>query len=181
MVKRILRWYEVTDQMRSVSLRYFNAAGASLDGQIGEDRTYSQNLVPLVMKSLLLSDYRLKVFGDDYDTADRTCIRCYIHIEDLADPHVKALTHLASAGDSAVVNVGTGSGSSVLDVTRPSEAHTGRTVPFDLAPRRAGDPVATYAQPDLAEQLLGWKAVHGLDRIVSTAYDWHAAQVAGGR
>ncbi len=94
MVERILHWYGQTSDLRSVSLRYFNAAGASFDGRIGEDWTYSQNLVPLAMKALLLKDRRLSVFGDDYDTPDGTCIRDYIHVADLADAHVKALAYL---------------------------------------------------------------------------------------
>ena len=99
MVERILRWYGETHDLRSVSLRYFNAAGASFDGRIGEDWTYSINLIPLAMKALLLGDRRLQVFGDDYDTPDGTCIRDYIHVDDLADAHVKALDYLADGGD----------------------------------------------------------------------------------
>ena len=93
-VERMLRWHEVTDGLRSVSLRYFNAAGASSDGRIGEDWNYSINLIPLAMKAVLLGDRRLQVFGADYDTPDGTCIRDYIHVEDLADAHVKALEYL---------------------------------------------------------------------------------------
>jgi UDP-glucose 4-epimerase len=176
-VERILRWYGVTSGLRSVSLRYFNAAGASFDGRIGEDWSYSINLIPLVMKALLLDDLRVQVFGDDYDTPDGTCIRDYIHVDDLAAAHVAALDHLAQGGESLAVNVGTGVGSSVLDVIRAAETVSGRPVPYDIAARRAGDPVSTFADPDFAEATLGWRAKHGLDAIVETAFAWHRGQV----
>jgi UDP-glucose 4-epimerase len=176
-VERILRWYGVTSGLRSVSLRYFNAAGASFDGRIGEDWSYSINLIPLVMKALLLDDLRVQVFGDDYDTPDGTCIRDYIHVDDLAAAHVAALDHLAQGGESLAVNVGTGVGSSVLDVIRAAERVSGRPVPYDIAARRAGDPVSTFADPDFAEATLGWRAKHGLDAIVETAFAWHRGQV----
>ena len=176
-VERILRWYGVTAGLRSVSLRYFNAAGASTDGRIGEDWTYSINLIPIAMKAVLLGDRRLQVFGADYDTPDGTCIRDYIHVEDLADAHLKALGYLAGCGPTVEVNVGTGIGSSVFDVIRATEAVSGRPVPHDIVARRAGDPVATFADPARARELLGWTAERGLDEIVRTAYDWHRSQV----
>jgi UDP-glucose 4-epimerase/UDP-arabinose 4-epimerase len=168
----------VTHGIRSVSLRYFNAAGASSDNVIGEDWTYSQNLIPLAMKSLLLGEPVLKVFGDDYDTPDGTCIRDYIHVDDLAAAHVKALDHLAGGGATTAVNVGTGVGSSVFEVLDVIERVAGRPVPHEVVARREGDPVATFADPTRARELLGWTARHGLDHIVETAYRWHAAQVA---
>ena len=177
MIEKVLAWYGATAGLRSVSLRYFNAAGASFDGRIGEDWTYSINLIPLAMKALLLGDRRLQVFGDDYDTPDGTCIRDYIHVDDLADAHVKALDYLANGGETVAVNVGTGTGSSVLDVIRATEAVAGTPVPYDIVARRAGDPVATFAEPSFAEQTLGWKAQYGLDEIVRTAYAWHRSQV----
>jgi UDP-glucose-4-epimerase GalE len=181
MVERILGWYESTKGLRSVSLRYFNAAGASFDGRIGEDWTYSINLIPLAMKALLLDDHRLKVFGDDYDTPDGTCIRDYIHVVDLADAHVKALTYLADGGDTVAVNLGTGVGSSVFEVINAAADTAGRPVPHDVVERRAGDPVSTFADPTFAEQTLGWKAELGLDEIIQTAYGWHLSQLAGDR
>jgi UDP-glucose-4-epimerase GalE len=176
-VERILHWYEVTDGLRSVSLRYFNAAGASFDGRIGEDWTLSINLIPLVMKALLL-DQPVRVFGADYPTPDGTAIRDYIHVDDLAAAHIAALGHLADGGASTSVNLGTGVGSSVLEVIAAAEAVAGRPVPHELAPRRAGDPVATFADPAYAQKVLGWRAEHGLAEIVETAYRWHTSQVA---
>ena len=180
-VERILDWYRVTRGLSSVSLRYFNAAGASSDGAIGEDWSYSQNLIPLAMRSLLVGEPVLRVFGDDYPTPDGTCIRDYIHVEDLAGAHVKALEYLERGGTTTAINVGTGVGSSVLEVLHTIEAVAGRQVPHEVVARRAGDPVATYADPTLAAELLGWKASHGLAEIVSTAYQWHSAQATNPR
>jgi len=178
MVERILHWYGRTSDLRSVSLRYFNAAGASFDSRIGEDWTYSQNLVPLAMKAVLLKDRRLQVFGDDYDTPDGTCIRDYIHVNDLADAHVKALDYLGNGGDTVAVNVGTGVGSSVLDVLNATADAAGEPVPYDIVDRRAGDPVSTYADPTFARETLGWQARYGLPEIIESAHRWHHAQIA---
>jgi len=174
-VERILHWYGVTRGLRYVSLRYFNAAGASFDGRIGEDWTFSINLIPLVMKAVLLGE-AVRVFGTDYPTPDGSAIRDYIHVDDLATAHVAALTYLADGGANTAVNLGTGVGSSVLEVITATEAVSGKDVPRDLAPRRAGDPIAVFADPAHAEQLLGWRARYGLTEIIETAYRWHAAQ-----
>ena len=180
MIEKVLRWYGTTAGLRSVSLRYFNAAGASFDGRIGEDWTFSINLVPVVMKAVLLGDRKVKVFGDDYDTPDGTCIRDYIHVDDLADAHVKALAYLAEGGKSLEVNVGTGVGSSVLDVINAVEKVSGKSVPYEMVERRVGDPVSTFAAPELAMQTLGWSAKYDLDTIVRSAYAWHRSQVEAG-
>ena len=181
MVEKILYWYGQTSPMRSVSLRYFNAAGASVDGRIGEDWTYSFNLIPHVMKALLLPDHSMKVFGDDYDTPDGTCIRDYIHVEDLADAHVRALDYLGNGGETTAVNVGTGTGSSVFDVINAAAEIAGKPVPHSIEPRRTGDPVATYANPTYAKDVLGWAAQHDLQSIVESAYAWHSSQLDGTR
>jgi UDP-glucose 4-epimerase len=155
-------------------LRYFNAAGASADGLIGEDWTSSANLVPVVMKALLGAGPPVQVFGCDYPTPDGTCIRDYIHVEDLADAHVRALDYLDADGTTAAVNVGTGVGTSVFELLAAAERVTGRQVPREHAARRAGDPVATYADPTSGRQLLDWTAQHDLGEIIETAYRWHA-------
>jgi len=179
-VERVLHWYGVTDGLRSVSLRYFNAAGASRDAIIGEDWTFSINLVPLVMKAVLGAGPPVKVFGTDYPTPDGTCIRDYIHVEDLADAHVKALDALGSGGEkrTMVVNLGTGVGSSVREVIDATAAVVGEPVPFEEAPRRAGDPVSTFADPTFAEHVLGWRSRQGLPEIVETAYRWHSSSAS---
>jgi UDP-glucose 4-epimerase len=178
MVERILHWYGVTKGLRSASLRYFNAAGASHDAVIGEDWEFSINLIPLVMKALLGAAPPVKVFGNDYPTPDGTAIRDYIHVEDLAAAHIKALDVLAEGppdgATSIAVNIGTGVGSSVMDVIHATEAVAGRSVPHEIVGRRAGDPTATFADPRRGEQVLGWRATQVLPEIVETAYRWHS-------
>lgn len=159
--------------LRSVSLRYFNAAGASSDASIGEDWSMSQNLVPLVMKSLLRPDENLSLYGNDYPTKDGTCIRDYIHIEDLTDAHVKALDYLAEGGSTLACNVGTGIGHSVLDVITMAELVSGRKVPYNIVGRRPGDPISVYADPTLIRTILGWNATHDLRDIITSAWNWH--------
>jgi UDP-glucose 4-epimerase len=176
-VERVLHWYGITHGLRSISLRYFNAAGASRDAVIGEDWTFSINLVPLVMKAVLGAGPAVKVFGDDYPTPDGTCIRDYIHVEDLADAHIRALDQLGSGeGRSLAINVGTGIGSSVLDVIRATEHVAGRPVPHEIVARRGGDPVSTFADPAYADSVLGWRSARGLPEIVESAYRWHAGR-----
>jgi UDP-glucose 4-epimerase len=167
--------------LRSVSLRYFNAAGASADASIGEDWSMSQNLVPLVMKAILGFSGPLNVFGNDYPTPDGTCIRDYIHVDDLADAHVKALDYLSTGGKSLACNVGTGKGTSVLDVLNLAEQVSGRKVPYNIVGRRSGDPVSVYADPTLIRALLGWKATRDVRDIISSAWNWHERDAAAKR
>ena len=178
MVERILAWQARTSGLASVSLRYFNAAGASHDAVIGEDWTHSQNLIPVVMQAALGVRPEVQVFGGDYPTPDGTCIRDYVHVDDLADAHVAALDLLvrgqAGAGSWQAVNVGTGVGTSVLEVIRATEAVAGRSVPHRIVDRRAGDPVAVWADPSGAERLLGWRARLGLADIIQSAWRWHS-------
>ncbi len=179
MVEKILGWYGVTRGVRAVNLRYFNAAGASTDARIGEDWTQSLNLIPLVMKATLGRRPAVQVFGDDYPTPDGTCIRDYIHVEDLADAHIRALDHLAAGGETVSLNVGTGVGSSVFDVIRATERIAGRPVPHEVVGRRAGDPISTFADPTRIEAVLGWRATKGLDEIVESAWRWHSTHLDG--
>ena len=167
--------------LRSVSLRYFNAAGASADASIGEDWSMSQNLVPLVMRAILGFSGPLNVFGNDYPTPDGTCIRDYIHVDDLADAHVKALDYLSTGGKSLACNVGTGKGTSVLDVLNLAEQVSGRKVPYNIVGRRSGDPVSVYADPTLIRALLGWKATRDVRDIISSAWNWHERDAAAKR
>ena len=180
MAERVLHWSDVVHGVRSVSLRYFNAAGASFDATIGEDWTYALNLIPVAIRALLTGDQELQVFGDDYPTPDGTCIRDYIHVDDLAAAHVAALDYLANGGATTAVNVGTGIGSSVLEVLGAIERVAGRPVPHRIVPRRAGDPVATFSDTTRSNDLLGWSARHGLTEIVDTAYRWHLTQLERG-
>jgi len=177
MVERVLHWYGEVAGLRSVSLRYFNAAGASFDSRIGEDWTYALNLIPVALRALLLGERELQVFGDDYPTPDGTCVRDYIHVDDLAAAHVAAIDYLQAGGSTTAVNVGTGIGSSVREVLDGIERVAGQRVPHRVVPRRAGDPAATFAETTRAREVLGWEAARGLDEILETAYRWHLAQL----
>jgi len=160
--------------LKTVNLRYFNAAGASADASIGENWDQSQNLVPQIMRALLGAGGPLRVFGDDYPTPDGTCIRDYVHVDDLAVAHVRALDHLAAGGASTSVNLGTGRGVSVAEVIAAVEAVSGREVPRVVTDRRPGDPVSVYADVALASSLLGWTASRDLHAIVESAWRWHS-------
>jgi UDP-glucose-4-epimerase GalE len=160
--------------VRAVNLRYFNAAGASADTTIGEDWATSQNLVPRVMRALLEPDAPLELFGDDYPTPDGTCVRDYVHVDDLAEAHVRALEHLERGGATLTCNVGTGRGTSVREVLAAAAAAAGRPVPHRVAPRRAGDPVAVWADVSLARTVLGWTATRELAEILGSAWRWHS-------
>ncbi len=178
-MERVLSWYGETHGLRSVSLRYFNAAGASLDGVIGEDWSVTTNLIPLVMKAVLGESGPVQVFGNDYPTPDGTGIRDYIHVEDLARAHVAALDYLDDGGVSTAINLGTGIGSSVLEILHRTAEVAGREVPHNFVARRVGDPATVFADPSAAEAMLGWKAGLTLDDIIRSAYSWHSSQVSG--
>jgi UDP-glucose 4-epimerase len=160
-------------------LRYFNAAGAHSSAEIGEDWSATQNLVPVVMKVLFGEQPQLSVFGNDYPTPDGTCVRDYIHVEDLAEAHVKALDYLARGGESMACNVGTGHGTSVLRLIEMTESITGRPVPHEIVARRAGDPSTIYADPTRARSVLNWRATRDLREIISSAYEWHRSHPRG--
>lgn len=179
MVERMLHWYSQCHGMRSVSLRYFNAAGAELDGSHGEDWSVTLNLVPLVMKALLGAAPELKVFGTDYPTRDGTAIRDYVHVNDLAEAHLLALDYLENAGGMETINLGTGTGSSVREVLAAAETAAGRPVPAVDAPRRPGDPVALHADYAKAKRLLSWEPKYNLEQIVASAWAWHSLNAHG--
>jgi len=178
LVERALRWYGGTG-LRSISLRYFNAAGAAFDGLHGEDWTAAPNLVPVVIKAALGRGPAVRILGTDYPTADGTAIRDYVHVADLADAHVTALEALADGLPGSTLNLGTGVGSSVREVVDAVARIGGRPVPTIDAGRRAGDPAAIWADPSRAAAVLGWRAQHGLEAIVETAWSWHATHPDG--
>jgi len=170
--EQALESYGRAYELRFASLRYFNAAGADESGEIGELHDPETHLIPLALSAAAGAGAELQIFGSDYPTPDGTCIRDYIHVNDLADAHVKALEHLAGGQASFAVNLGTGTGYSVQQVINAVEQATGKTVPRKLAPRRPGDPPALVANPAKAQQLLRWKASRGLPEIVATAWKW---------
>lgn len=167
--------------IKSVSLRYFNAAGASSDNKIGEDWLTSQNLVPRVMRALLDQAFHFEVFGDDYPTRDGTCIRDYIHVEDLALAHIKALDYLEHGGKTMICNVGTGEGTSVKQLLEMATKVAQRAVPYTIGARRDGDPVSVYADTRLANSVLDWRATHDLQSIIESAFNWHRTHLTGYR
>jgi UDP-glucose 4-epimerase len=159
--------------LRSASLRYFNASGSSPDGMIGEDHDPETHLIPRVMMAAGGEIEALEVFGTDYDTPDGTCIRDYIHVEDLADAHARALDHLIGGGDSIRCNLGTGVGVSVKEIIEAVEKVSGHPVPVQYGPRREGDPAVLVADPSLALELLGWRASRtDIIETVASAWKW---------
>jgi UDP-arabinose 4-epimerase len=170
--EQALEAYDRAYGFRYASLRYFNAAGADESGEIGELHDPETHLIPLALKAAAGAGPELHVFGSDYPTPDGTCIRDYIHVNDLAAAHVKALEHLAAGKNSIAVNVGTGRGYSVKEVISAVEKRTGKRVPHKVVPRRVGDPPELVANPAKAQSLLAWKATRGLDEIVATAWNW---------
>jgi UDP-glucose-4-epimerase GalE len=172
-VERSLPHFERAHDLRWMALRYFNAAGADPDGEIGEDHSPEIHLIPRAIQAAS-GGAPLNVFGDDYATPDGTCLRDYIHVSDLADAHVRALEALAEAGKSGAYNLGTGHPHSVREVIDAVERVTGRAVPRALAPRRSGDPAALYADAHKAHAELNWTPAHpDLDSIVRSAWAWH--------
>jgi len=173
MVERMAPWFEVAHGIRTVTLRYFNAAGAALDGTNGEDWRQAENLVPTILRVAAGLRAAVDVFGTDYPTPDGTAIRDYVHVLDLADAHVRALDHLGRDGASITLNLGTGRGASVAEVIAAARATTGRPIEVREAPRRPGDPAAIWADGQLARDVLGWTPRHDLASIVSSAWAWH--------
>ncbi len=173
MLEWILRDCDTAWGLRSVSLRYFNASGSSEDGKIGEDHNPETHLIPRVLMAVTGEIPHLDVFGTDYPTPDGTCIRDYIHVDDLASAHAKALAHLAAGGASVACNLGTGVGVSVKEIISATEEVTGRPVPVKYSPRRAGDPPQLLADPSFAKETLGWVAAHTDVRdMVRSAWAW---------
>lgn len=173
MVERILHGLADTKKWSFVALRYFNAAGAALDGTIGESHDPETHLIPLVLKGALHSQAHVTIHGDDYDTRDGTCIRDYIHVTDLADAHIRALKLLQDRQATVeCINLGTEHGATVKEVIAVAEEVTGRKVSVQTGPRRSGDPPALVANATKAATVLGWKAKHDLRAIVETAWKW---------
>ncbi|EOZ91495.1 UDP-glucose 4-epimerase [Indibacter alkaliphilus LW1] len=172
-LEQAIKDYHLAHGLSFVFLRYFNASGASEDGLIGEDHDPETHLIPLVLKNIKGEVPELKVFGKDYPTEDGTCIRDYIHVEDLANAHLKALLYLDRKGKSTAFNLGTGTGYSVLEVIKASESVTGKKAAYSFAPRREGDAVSLIADPSKALEDLGWKASWtDLQEIIRSAWSW---------
>ena len=178
-VERALPHYERAYGLTSMALRYFNAAGADPEGELGEDHSPEQHLIPRAIDAALGRD-TFQVFGDDYDTPDGTCLRDYIHVTDLASAHLLALEALRGGAGSARYNLGNGRPTSVRDVIESVERVTGRKVPYTMGPRRAGDPAVLYASSARARRELGWQPqLEEIDTIVTTAARWRESHPHG--
>ncbi len=177
----ILRDVERADPAwRSALLRYFNPVGAHESGSIGEDpRGVPNNLMPYVTQVAVGKRPRLQIFGDDYDTPDGTGVRDYLHVVDLAEGHVAALRVLLASAPSLTVNLGTGQGTSVLELVQAFERASGRPIPYDIVPRRPGDIASCYADPSRAEALLGWRARRGLEAMCADSWRWQTSNPSG--
>jgi UDP-glucose-4-epimerase GalE len=167
-----LKAYDQAYGMRSVALRYFNAAGADESGELGEIHKREVRLIPAALEAVIGKRPALQIFGDDYPTPDGTCIRDYVHVNDLAEAHVLALRYLVNGGESTALNLGTGRGHSIRQVLSSIREVTGHDVPCEISPRRAGDPPVLIADPTRSERVLQWKARRDLRAMTSTAWHW---------
>lgn len=179
MVEQILKDYSDAYGIRSVALRYFNAAGADPDGEIGERHDPEPHLIPLALKGAGEETYTLKILGDDFETKDGSAVRDYIHVMDLAEAHFLAVEYLKKAGATTHCNLGTGQGISVKEIRDTVERVTGRKVNAQIAPRRPGDPACLVAKTDLAKSVLGWEPRYSsIDQIIEDAWRWHLSELA---
>lgn len=181
-MEKMMRWFDTAHGVKYISLRYFNAAGAHEGGRIGEDHSPESHLIPIVLQVALGQRPHISIFGEDYETADGTCIRDYIHVSDLADAHVLAVDRLRQGGESAVYNLGNGQGFSVKEVVELARQVTGEPIPAVIEPRRAGDPAVLIASSAKAREELGWQPQRDqLREIIASAWKWHQAHPHGYR
>lgn len=174
MVEQVLKDYDYAYGLKYMCLRYFNAAGADIDVEIGEMHDPETHLIPLVLDAASGIRPSIKVFGNDYLTPDGTCVRDYIHVSDLADAHIRALKILFEGGKSDCINLGTGTGHSVLEVIHAAESVVGRKITLEINPRREGDPPMLVAANAKALSVLGWHPqITSIEKIISSAWKWH--------
>lgn len=179
-IEKMMRWTGNAHDLRFVALRYFNACGAQPDGSIGEAHDPETHLIPLILQTAAGQREKFSIYGEDYDTPDGTCIRDYVHVCDLAQAHILALGYLSRGGESDVFNLGSGTGFSVKEVLEEARRVTGRAIPTDIAPRRAGDPARLVASSQKARSVLGWKPeFDNLSAILETAWKWHSTHPRG--
>jgi UDP-glucose 4-epimerase len=176
----MLPWYETVYGLRSVALRYFNAAGAALDGSIGQDHEPASHIITIAIQTALGRRPAFPLLGNDYPTADGTCIRDYIHILDLAAAHVAAVEHLDAGGASDIFNIGTGTGYTNWQVLHAIQRISGVDFPIEVKPRRLGDPMALIADATKLRRQLGWSPQYSdLDTVVGSAWEWHRSHPDG--
>lgn len=179
-IEKMLKWSEKAYGIRHVVLRYFNVAGAHVDGLVGEDHQPETHLIPIILQVALGKRDKIMIFGDDYPTADGTCIRDYIHVMDLVDAHILAVERLRKGGESTVYNLGNGTGFSVKEVVETARKVTGCPIPAEVAERRAGDPAQLIASSEKAVKELGWQPKYAeLETIIDSAWKWFKAHPNG--
>ncbi|UTE77479.1 UDP-glucose 4-epimerase GalE [Rossellomorea sp. KS-H15a] len=179
-MEKMMKWCDRAYGMKYVALRYFNVAGARKSGEIGEDHTPETHLIPVILQVALGKREHISVFGNDYPTADGTCIRDYIHVEDLIEAHILALKYLQNGGESDVFNLGSSQGYSVFEIIHSVREVTGHPIPQVIDQRRAGDPATLVASSEKAKRVLGWNpSRNDIRQIVEDAWKWHVANPAG--
>lgn len=179
-VEKILKWCDNAYGIKYTALRYFNAAGAHINGKIGEDHSPETHLIPIIMQAVLGKREKVFIFGDDYNTKDGTCVRDYIHVTDLASAHLLALERLMRGEESDIYNLGNGKGFSVKEVIDTVKKIAGRDFKVEISERRAGDPATLIASSERAIKELGWKSKYdSLETIIETAWNWHLNHLEG--
>lgn len=180
MMENMIKWCQLAHGINYVSLRYFNVAGALSSGEIGEDHDPETHLIPIVLQTALGQRDKIVIFGDDYTTPDGTCIRDYVHVEDLIDAHILALEYLNDHQESHAINIGSSTGYSVSEIVEAAKAVTQREIPTEFGDRRAGDPAKLVASSQKARDILGWNPRYtDVKDIIETAWNWHLNHPAG--
>lgn len=173
-MEKMFKWVSKAHGLRYVSLRYFNACGAHISGEIGEAHNPESHLIPIILQVPNEQRKEVGIFGDDYNTKDGTCVRDYIHVTDLAQAHILAVKYLRAGNESNIFNLGNGVGFTVKEVIKCARKVTGHKIPAVISPRRAGDPAVLIASSEKAKKILGWKPEHdSLEEIIETAWKWH--------
>lgn len=179
-MEKMMKWCDKAYGMKYVALRYFNVAGAKSDGTIGEDHQPESHLVPIILQVALGQREKLAIYGDDYNTPDGTCIRDYVHVEDLIDAHIRSLEYLENGGESNIFNLGSSKGFSVQEILVAARSVTEKTIPAEVVARRAGDPGILIASSDKAKEILGWEQKYtDIKDIIATAWKWHKSHPNG--
>ena len=180
MMEKMLKWCDKAYGMRFVALRYFNVAGAKLDGTIGEDHNPESHLLPIILQTALGQREKFTIYGEDYETPDGTCIRDYVHVVDLIDAHILALEYLQAGNSSNTFNLGSSTGFSVKQMLEAAREVTGKEIPATVVSRRAGDPSTLIAASDKAREVLGWKPQYTeVNKIIESAWNWHVKHPEG--
>lgn len=180
MMEKIMRWADKAYGIKSIALRYFNVAGASNDGKIGEDHAPETHLIPNILKSALSGDGKLTIFGNDYATKDGTNLRDYVQVTDLIDAHILALEHLVATNKSDIFNLGTARGYSNMEILQAAREVTGIEIPYIMGPRREGDPDSLIANSTKARTVLNWQPKHeSAQELIASAWKWHQTHPNG--